>query len=219
MINKRFEVVEDMDFDIDYIEIANYFMDIINDIHKIQNKITKWKWRDEPQPSEELLKKAKEDYSSYYWSFDRAYDRAKDVIDLIEFKNETDFAYFALSNLNNTKARIEGFLKDALLEYPNYNLNKYDNILKDYYNKMDSYEDAVMKYTNIDYIRTNVNLGLCHDIDHQYDLLSAKYFDGIREENYKILDEIVALVKQLYGFKPPTDKKDTFIRYDRWNDE
>ncbi len=205
--------------DINYIEIAEFFMDIINDIHKQQNEITGWKWREQEKPSDELLKQAEQDHSDCYWSFDRAFDRARDVISLIDFKDEPDFSYFAISNLRNTKSRIENFLKDALLKYPDYQLDKYDDILEDYYNTMEHYEDAVMKYTNIDYLRTNVNLGICHDVDHHYTLLAEKYFDDIREENYAILDKIVELVKQLYGFKAPIDKSDRFVRYDRWNDE
>ena len=205
--------------EINYIEMVQYFCDIINDISRVQGDIEYWKWHEKEEPSEELMKKAKQDSSDCYWSFERAFDRARDVAKLIEFKDEPDFPSFALSNLNNTKSRIEGFLKDALLDYPDYDLNKYDDILVDYYKTMPDYEDAVMKYTHIEYLRTNVNLGLCHDIDHHYTLLAEKHFDDVREENYAILDEIVKLVKQLYGFKPPTDKKDNFLKYERWNDD
>ncbi|MBO5476385.1 MAG: hypothetical protein J6A15_01360 [Clostridia bacterium] len=201
---------------IDYCEIAQYYMDIINDIGNMQNKITGWKWREEPEPSEELLKKAKKDSSDCYWSFERAFDRAKDVQELIEFANEPDFATYALGNLRNTKSRIEGFLEDACLTYPEYDLNKYDNILEDFYNAMEHYEGATSKYYNINYIRTNINLGICHDVDHHYSLLSD-FDDEIREKDTKILDEIVELVKQLYGFKAPTDKKSNFVNYYRWN--
>lgn len=144
--------------------------------------------------------------------------RARDVISLIDFKDEPDFCTFALSTLRNTRARIKGFLEDALLDYPDYELNKYDNILDDYYNDMDYYESAVDKYTHIMYIRTNVNLGLCYDIDHYYELLSEKYFDEVRDENYRILDEIVSLIKNLYGFKAPEDQSGNFINNSRWND-
>ena len=204
--------------EIDYVEMAEFFMDIINDISKKQNEITGWKWRETQKPSDKLLKAAKKDYYDAYASFDRAYYRARDVIDLIEFKDESDFASFALANLNNTKSRIEHFLEKALLEYPDYQLNRYDSILKDYYSKMDYCDGAVSKYTNIHYLRTNVNLAICHNIDHQYTLLAKKHFDDVRSENYAILDEIVKLVKQLYGFKAPEDKSHNFISYERWSD-
>ena len=46
---------------IDYIEMVDYFCAIINDIQKVQEKITDWKQYEEPEPIEELLKKAKND--------------------------------------------------------------------------------------------------------------------------------------------------------------
>ena len=202
---------------IDYREIAEYYMDIISDIKKVQDKVTGWKWREEPKPSEEMLKKAKEDNSSCYWSFERAFDRANDVISLIDLKDEPDFATYALGNLRNTKSRIAHFLQDACLTYPDYDLNKYDNILEDFYNKMEHHEGATSKYYSINYIRVNINLGICHDIDHHY-LLLNDFDDEIKEKDMKTLDKIVELVKQLYGFKAPTDKKDRFVSYYRWND-
>lgn len=106
------------------------------------------------------------------------------------------------------------FLK-IQLEYPKYDLNKYDNILEDYYNNLDFNEDACNKYLHITYLRSNINYGICGDIDHCYELYLSKNFDDIREENYQILDEIVVLVKKLYGFKEP-DKDDKSIKYERW---
>lgn len=206
--------------EINYVEMVDYFCDIINSISRVQNDITGWKYREKAEPSQELIKKAEKDSSDCYWSFDRAYYRARDVAELIDLKDEPDFASFALANLNNTKSRIEGFLKDAELDYPDYDLNKYDDILVDYYKSMHEYSGAVMKYVHIGYLRSAINLGLCHEIDNCYTLSAEKYFDdNVREVNYAILDEIVQLVKKLYGFKPPIDKKDYFVRYDRWNDD
>ena len=204
---------------IDYIEIADYFCSIINGISEVQSKITCWKWSEEPEPTVDLLNKAKNDNSNCYWSFERAFNRAKNVKRLIEFENEPDFASFALDNLRNTQSRIEHFLKDSELEYPDYDLHKYDYILKDYYEKMYYYDNATMKYTHIEYLRTNINLGICHDIDHCYELLSSDHLSDVqdREKNFQILDEIVKLVKQLYGFKAPADRKNNYINYNRWN--
>ena len=51
-------------------------------------------------------------------------------------------------------------------------------------------------------------MGICQDIDHCYDLLSSDYLSDVHDrENFQILDEIVKLIKQLYGFKASTDKK------------
>ena len=218
MSKKTDNKINSDDLTIDYITIAEFFIDVITDIHDCQYEITGWKWRENSvKPSEELLQKANKDYDRCYWSFERAYDRARDVICLIDLKDEPDFPTFALSNLRNTRARIKDFLEDALLDYPDYQLNKYDDILEDLYNEMEHYHGAVDKYTHITYIRTNVNLGLCHNIDHYYELLAEKYFDGVRDENHRILEEIVRLIKQLYGFKPPKDKSDMYTSFDRWN--
>lgn len=203
---------------IDYISIANFFIDVINDIYKRHREIIGWKWIENlVKPSEELLQKATNDQNMCYWSFERVNGRANDVISLIDLKDEPDFCTFALSTLRNTRARIKGFLEDALLDYPDYELDMYNEILDDYYNNMDYYEDAVDKYTHIMYIRSTVNLGLCHNIDHYYDLLSEKYFNEVRDENYRILDEIVSLIKKLHCFKAPEDKN-AAINYARWND-
>ncbi len=90
---------------------------------------------------------------------------------------------------------------------------------KIYYEKMNYDDNATMKYTYIEYLRTNINLGICHDIDHCYKLLSSNYLSDVqyREKNFQILDEIVKLVKQLYGFKAPTNKKSSYINFNRWN--
>ena len=217
IMNKKTTIKYD-ELTVDYITIAKFFIDVINDIHDCQNEITCWKWRENPvRPSDELLQKANKDHNECYWSFQRAYYRAEDVISLIDLKDEPDFPTFALSNLRNVRARIKGFLKDSELDYPDYELSKYDDILDDFFNDMKHYPNAVDKYTHIIYVRSNVNLGLCHDIDHLYDLLAEKYFEEVRDENYRILDEIVRLIKQLYGFKPPKDKSDTYISHVRWN--
>lgn len=204
-----------MNLKINYSDMVNYYKDIINDIHNVQSKISNWKWRDEPEPSKELLESADKDYIDCYASFDRAYYRLIDVIELIEFENESDFKYYALNNIRDAKYRIKHFLEDAQLKYPKYNLDKYDNILEEYYNKLEFNEDAYDKYLYITYLRSNINLGICHNINHCYELYSDKHFDDIREENYRILDEIVTLVKQLYGFKEPC-KNDNSIKYERW---
>ena len=87
----------------------------------------------------------------------------------------------------------------------------------DYYDTLEYDDGAVSKYTYLTYLRTNINLALCHDIDDQYDLLNKKCFDDIREENYQILDEIVELVKKLYGFKVPSDEEDKYLN-ERWKE-
>ena len=210
------EVVE---LEINYIEMVDHFCNIMNDITKIQSEITGWKWREKSKPDNELLKRAEKDNSACYWSFDRGYYRAQDVKKLIEFKDEPDFPCYALSNIRDAKARIENFLEDSCLTYPDYDLNKYDSILEDYYNKeMLVYQDASSKYTHLTYLRTNINLGICHDIDHCYELLNEDCLNNLcnKEEQYLILDEIVKLVKQLYGFKPPKLKDDNFVKYERW---
>lgn len=98
----------------------------------MQGKIINWKWHEEPEPTEDLLKKAKNDKYNCHASFDRAFYRARDVKNLIDFENEVDFASFALNNLRDTESRIKYFLKECELEYPDYDLHKYDNILIDY---------------------------------------------------------------------------------------
>lgn len=196
---------------INYMEMANYYQDIISDIKDVQSKISNWKWKDEPEPSEELLKKADKDYIDCYASFDRAYYRLGDVENLIDFENESDFKCYALNNIRDAKYRIEHFLEDARLEYPKYDLNKYDSILEDYYNNIDFNENAYDKYLNITYLRTNINLGICYDIDHCYELFDDDLtYD--KQKNYKILNQIVELVKQLDGFQFKDQK------HDRWKD-
>ena len=200
---------------INYSDMVDYYKYIINNIHRVQGKILNYKWNDEPEPAEELYENADKDYMDCYASFDRAYYRLSDVENLIEFENESDFKYYALNNIRDAKYRIKHFLEDTRLEYPKYDLNKYDTILEDYYNNLDFNEDACNKYLYITYLRSNINYGICSDIDHCYELYSSKNFDDIREENYQILDEIVVLVKKLYGFKEP-DKDDKSIKYERW---
>lgn len=196
---------------INYMEMANYYKDIINDISRVQGKISNWKWNDEPEPSEELLKKADKDYMDCYASFDRAYYRLADVENLIEFENKSDFKYYALNNIRDAKYRIEHFLDNAQLKYPKYDLNKYDNILEEYYSKLDFNENAYDKYLNINYLRSNINHGICHDIDHCYQLFDDDLtYD--KQKNYKILNQIVELVKQLDGFRFEDQK------HDRWKD-
>lgn len=83
---------------------------------------------------------------------------------------------------------------------------------------MDYHDKATMKYTHIEYLRTNINLGICHDIDHCYELLSSDCLSEVldKEKNFEILDEIVKLVKQLSGFKAPDDKKSSYVYFNRW---
>ena len=189
---------------INYLEMVDYYKNIIDNIRSIQGKIINWKWNGESEPSEELLENANKDSMDCYASFDRAYYRLCDVMELIEFEDEPDFQAYALENIRGAKYRIKHFLDDAKLEYPKYDLNQYDDILEDYYDNMDFNENAYDKYLNITYLRSNINLGICHDIDYCYELYASKHFDDIREENYRILDEIVVLVKKLYGFKEPS---------------
>lgn len=201
---------------INYIQLVDFFIDIINDIHKTQYEITGWRWKENPvRPSEELLKKAKSDESTFDITLDKAFDLLRDVKELIDLQNQNDFESFALSNLRNAKSRIKDVLEKGQLDYLDYDLDKYDHILEDFYRYMNYSESSVDKYRHIIYLRTQVNLGLCHDIDNIYELLYGKYFKDYKD-SISILDEIVELVKQLHGFVPPTDKEDKFVNYYRW---
>lgn len=202
---------------INYIQLVDFFTDIINDIRKKQYEITGFYWKkNSVRPSEELLEKARSDELSFDITLDKAFDLLRDVKELIDLQNQNDFESFALSNLRNAKLRIENVLKNGELDYPDYDLDKYDHILEDFYHYMNYCESSVDKYRHITYLRTQVNLGLCHDIDNIYELLNEKYFEDFKDSNVSILDEIVELIKQLHGFIPPTDKEDKFVNYYRW---
>lgn len=202
---------------INYLQLVDFFTDIINDIQKKQYDIIGWSWKENPvRPSEELLEKAKSDQSNFNITLDKALDLLRDVRELNDLQFQNDFEPFALSNLRNAKSRIEDVLESGQLDYPDYDLDKYDHIIEEFYDLMHYDESSVNKYRHIIYLRTQVNLGLCHDIDNIYELLNEKYFEDFKDSNISILDEIVELVKQLHGFIPPRDKEDKFVNYYRW---
>ena len=204
---------------INYEMIVKHFLNIINKIEKTQNDILYYKYKEiSYTPTEKEIKKAKKDKDDCYWSFERAYDRAHMILKLLNYCDEKDFDCFALHNLNNTRSRINNFLKNAQLSYPNicYETGKYDDIIIDYYNDIkDDYPDAVDKYFNLNYRQSACNLGIVHEIDSYYNLI-LKSKDKYFEEDSKIILEMIELTKKLSDFKAPTNKKDNYINYGRW---
>lgn len=192
-----------------YLEMSEYFCRMINEIHDKQFDIY---YTNKDKYDNEYVKNAKKDHDDYYWSFDRAYDRAYQVKELIEFANETDFEYLALMNLSNTKHRIESLVEEEHeLNYDEFDTHKYDDILIDYWkevqNRPQEY-DIWKKYSHITYRRTNVNLGLIHDIRHHRHLVqdSIDFTQTEKEAELMLIDKIENLIKQLYDYMPELDK-------------
>ena len=185
--------------------MADYFCQMIKDINKKQFDIY---YTNKDKYDEKFVKKAKKDYDGYYWSFERAYDRAHQVKELIEFADNSDFEYLALMNLSNAKHCIEGLgEKEHELTYDEFNTHKYDDILIDYWKKVREKPqeyDIWKKYSHIDYRRNNINLGLIDDIQYHRHLVqdSIDFTDEEKEKELLIIDRIEELIKQLNDYIP-----------------
>ena len=176
---------------IDYETMAKHYLSICS---KISNTAY------EAQKNDKTKEDAKKDYDDMYWSFDRAKSRANDVLEMKKWWNEPDFEHYGLEQLSSARYRIEHFLDDCRLAYPDccYTYDKYDNIIIDYYEPIrlsrdPDHETAWNKYYKLNHKRIMINLGLKHDIKDAY-----SYVD---EDERWIIDKMMDLFKQLTGYE------------------
>ena len=134
-----------------------------------------------------------------YWSFDRAISRANDVLAMHKYWNEPDFEHYGLEQLSSTRHRIEGFLDDCLLNYPDccYTFDKYDDIIIDYYKPIrleggQEHHEKWEKYYKLNHKRVMINYGLVHELNEAYN-----YVNG---DEKSIIDEMMELCKKLDGY-------------------
>ena len=85
-----------------------------------------------------------EENNIYAW-LDGATNSLGDLENILEFSNEENFFYFAMSNLNDARKRFEYFLNESKWSYPEevYNYTKYDDLVVDYYDKFAGCEDVI----------------------------------------------------------------------------
>lgn len=192
-----------------YLEMSDYFCKMITDIHNKQFDIY---YMNKDKYDEEYIKKAKKDHDDYYWSFERAFDRSRQVRNLIEFADELDFEYLALMNLSNAKHHIEGLTEGKNgLAYDEFDTHRFDNLLVDYWkevNQRPQRHDIWQKYSHINYRRSNVNFGLLDNIQHHRNLVQDSI--DFTEENLKhellLIDKIEQLIKELHDYVPNYEK-------------
>ena len=173
---------------IDYETIADFYLKICSTISKTIYEARK----------DEATKEAADtDFDNMYGSFERAKSRAHDVLKLKKYYTEPDFEYYGLEQLSSTRHRIEHFLEDSLLTYPDYcyTFNKYDDIIIDYYKPIrlkGEHHESWEKYYKLNYKRVMINYGLIHDLKEAYD-----YVD---EDEKPVIDEMMRLCKKLDGY-------------------
>ncbi|WP_405285931.1 hypothetical protein [Methanobrevibacter sp.] len=175
---------------IDYENIAKFYLKICSTISKTIY---------ESKKNEETQEDAKKDFDSMYWSFDRATSRANDVLEMHKYWNEHDFEHYGLEQLSSTRHRIEHFLDDCLLNYPDccYTFDKYDDIIIDYYKPIrleggQEHHEKWKKYYNLNHKRVMINYGLVHELNEAYN-----YVNG---DEKSIIDEMMELCKKLDGY-------------------
>lgn len=175
---------------IDYKSIAEFYLKICSTISKTIY---------EAEKNEETKDDAKKDFDSMYWSFDRAKSRAHDVLKMHKYWNEKDFEDYGLEQLSSTRHRIEHFLDDCLLTYPDccYTFDKYDDIIITYYKPIrlkggQEHHENWEKYYKLNHKRVMINYGLVRELKNAYDY--------VKDDEKPLIDEMMKLCVQLEGY-------------------
>lgn len=181
---------------IDYREIHDYYVDVIN---RIYNELSSYTDTGEKKENAETIR---EEYMNAYGYLQRAGWRLDELDTMMEFKDEENFFWFAMNNLSSARHRIEHYLNNTNWVFKgDFDYKKYDNIVMDYYQPFRtgdafSYDNSrwwehywileskvqTVKYLKEDIRELEGNVGLLEDyVSKPYEDMSGELLERISE--------------------------------------